>query len=192
MGSDPRNLLLAARIVIDEAHCITQLGRDYRYFRLSVLQIPRACLITAHFSALITGNWPTFVSSAQACRFSRFLQPVVTMYFATSLRSSVFRLSLTVQVRTVPPSFPPYYRSTLTGSPSCRSARHSALPKPALPQEPALQGAPEVLGPYSRCAGNGQVHTRAPPERDWDRVLSLARSKNYPFRVPVADITFLV
>ena len=86
----------------------------------------------------------------------------------------------------------PYYRSTLTESPSCRSARHSALPKPALPQEPALQGTPEVLGPYSRCAGNGQVHTRAPPQRDWDRVLSLARSKNYPFRVPVADITFLV
>lgn len=104
------------------------------------------------------------------------------MYFATSSRSLVFELSRTAQVVPRPPLSLPPPRSALTGSAisSRETARYRALHQPAIPQEPSLQGHSEVAEKSEDHMGHGQVHTRPPPERDRDRVLSVACSKQ-PF-----------
>jgi hypothetical protein len=72
----------------------------------------------------------------------------------------------------------------LTGSvvSSCQTPRYRALHQPAIPQEPSLQGPSEVAGRCEGYAGHGQVHSRQPPGRDRDRILSVAQRKHlFPF-----------
>lgn len=73
---------------------------------------------------------------------------------------------------------------------SCQSARYSALHQPALPQEPPLQGHPKIVGSFMRHARHGQIHTRPPPEQEWNRVLSVARGRSIflPFRMRPAPL----
>jgi hypothetical protein len=95
------------------------------------------------------------------------------MCSAISSRFFDFRPLLAVEVRLLPVHGGPSSFSVCSRG----TVWHREIYEPSLPEEFALPGHFEALGGCAARERHDGLHTGMPPERDWDCILSLARSE---------------